>query len=179
MRLFSHGSFDQLEFQALLSRHAELRDQLTIGASALEQVEVDTSPMGNTDPDVLLRNLAQLMANFATYRHKFRWLRVAMDDRLSVFFDCHVGGTACRSYEQLEWIQRKLEQDSRRKKLAIGFSDFFRKMDISVGKDNAEKFVRLAEEFSRNHLHDSPRIPRPAARPNRSLRIKANQVKAS
>lgn len=177
MRLFSHAAFDPDLLELLLHRHAALRDQFLIEETVLATVEIDTSPLGNTDPDVLLRNLRGMMSNFALNRRKARWLRFMMDDNRSVFFDCQVNGNACRTYEQLQWIERKLVQDSRLKKLAIEFSDFFRSIDISVGKDNVMKFLRLAEEYHRNSRKHAKRTPKPAIRPIRAKRSKAPQAK--
>ena len=166
-RLFQHKSFDQDLFKDLLTQHALLRDELTIEASALEHQDVDTSPLGNTDPDVLLRNLESLQKRFVYYRRRMRWFSQFTDDKISVFFDCKINGQAARTYEDLAWIRRKLEQDSRLKKLAVGFADFFRTMDISVGKDSILQYLRLAEEYLQQEKRNTPLRPNPAKRPGR------------
>jgi hypothetical protein len=166
-RHFQHKSFDQNLFKNLLTQHALLRDELIIEASILEHQDIDTSPLGNTDPDVLLRNLEAVQKRFTYYRRKVLWLPKFIDDGVGVFFDCKINGQPARTYEDIAWIKRKLEQDSRLKKLAVGFADFFRTMDISVGKDSILQYIRQAEEYVQQEKRNAPLRPNPAKRPVR------------
>ena len=146
-RLSTNISYDPATLRDLLAQHAELRDQIVIAANTLEHQEIDLSPLGNTDPDVLLKNLREILNNYTLY-----------------------------SYENLQWVEKKLLQSSRLKRLTIGLSDFFRQIGISVGKENVLKVVEMAERSLREpaapRIEPSQRKPRPAKRPARK-KVKA------
>ena len=128
--LFRHPDFDRSGLRSLLQENASLRQQVSAAEDTLLPYDLDLSPLQGIDPDILYRQINQLIVKFGDHRTRNWMTRNLLDKSLKSFFACRVNYNPASGIDEFRLIEAELNRERCGKQLTITFQNYLRRFGI-------------------------------------------------
>jgi hypothetical protein len=140
--LFRHKDFDREGLVRFLQDSAPFRDQVAAAEDRLLSFDLDLAPLLGTDPDILYRQVNQLIVKFGEHTHLGWMTRNLLDKHLKLFFSCRVNYIPATDLEHFQLIETAINRDRCLKQLQISCQNYLRRFGI-LGPDAREAYKEL------------------------------------
>ena len=128
--LFFHKDFDRSVLRQLLQENAALREQVSAAEDRLLSCDLDLSPLQGTDPDILYRQVNQLIVKFGEHTTMNWMTRNLLDRSLKPFFACRLNYIPVSPIDDFRLMEKAINRDRCLKQLNITFQNYLRKFGI-------------------------------------------------
>ena len=140
--LFRHKDFDREALYRLLQDNAPLRAQVSDAEDRLLPYDLDLAPLHGIDPDILYRQVNQLIVKFGDHQHLGWMTRNLLDKSLRLFFACRVNYIPAADLDHFRLIETAVNRDRCLKQLHITCQNYLRRFGI-LSPDTVEVFREL------------------------------------
>lgn len=128
--LFRHKDFDREVLYRFLQDSAPLREQVVAAEDRLLPYDLDLAPLLGTDPDILYRQVNQLIVKFGDSQHLGWMTRNLLDKNLKLFFSCRVNYIPAADLDHFRLIETSINRDRCLKQLHISCQNYLRRFGI-------------------------------------------------
>lgn len=157
MDLYRHKDFNREGLYRLLQDNAPLRQQVAAAEERLLPYDLDLTPLHGIDPDILYRQINQLIVRFGDHQQLGWMSRNLLDKQLRIFFACRVNYIAVSDLDQFRLIETAINRDRCLKQLQITCQNYLRRFGLMAGDslevlkelDLLTGFVDALAEFNR------------------------------
>ncbi|TDX01098.1 AAA domain-containing protein [Dinghuibacter silviterrae] len=130
LELFRHKDFDREGLFRFLQDSAPYREQVTAAEDRLLPYDLDLAPLLGVDPDILYRQVNQLIVKFGEHQHLGWMSRNLLDKSLKLFFSCKVNYIPAADLEHFRLIETAINRDRCLKQLHISCQNYLRRFGI-------------------------------------------------
>lgn len=156
-QLLQHPSFKLAQLINILQQNSPLKTQVQSIDEELLAFDVDLNPLESTDPDILHRQINQLLVKFGTANTLGWFKRKTLEKTLEPFFACKINYIPCSDAEQFKVLEKEINRRRYLKQLSITLGNYLKSQGISVSiqvsdllkeLDFAVIFSELLAEFN-------------------------------
>lgn len=154
--LFFHKDFDRSVLRQLLHDNASLREQVSDADNQLLPYDLDLAPITGADPDILYRQINQLIVKFGNHP-TISWVtRNLLDKALKAFFACRINYNAVSTIDDFRLIEKSINRERCLKQLNITFQNYLKRFGIIAPPisetlrelDTLAAFIEALAEFN-------------------------------
>jgi very-short-patch-repair endonuclease len=130
-QLYKHPNFKIDNLINILDQKIGIRKQVEVASQKLLSYEIDLSPVGDTDPDILHQQINQLIIKFG-HSKTLNWLtKSTLDKSLKRFFECKVNFNKVLDIDQLLILEVEINRLRCLKQLSITFNKYLKSFDLT------------------------------------------------